>query len=165
MNNLILIFSMWFWKCESALTKLKQSIYTLVYFPVAIQRNTWINTEYLWVFPWMVKGNQEVKTRLTSVKISGGYSEKDHLFSSRTQQLSFSALIILGGRPPGNVSRCRSLKNHPWTSSRVISLTKGQKLRAKLSCILAFCALCVVFIRFLKENCRACRQFSSSWEI
>ena len=33
----------------------------------------------------MAKGKQEVKTRLTSVKISGGNSEKDHLFSYRTQ--------------------------------------------------------------------------------
>ena len=37
-------------------------------------------------------------------------AKRIHLFPYRTQKLSFLALMILGGRPPGKVGRCRFSK-------------------------------------------------------
>ena len=37
-------------------------------------------------------------------------AKRIHLFPYRTQKLSSSALMILGGRPPGKAGRCRFLK-------------------------------------------------------
>ena len=39
--------------------------------------------------------------------ITGGDREKVHLFSSRTQKLSFSSSKILGWRRPGKIEHCR----------------------------------------------------------
>lgn len=46
-------------------------------------------------------------------------AERIHLFPSRTQQLSSLAPMILGGKLPGKVGRCRfekkdDFKNHPF---------------------------------------------------
>ena len=51
---------------------------------------------------------KKIKTE-ESVKISGGNGERDHLYPYRTQKLSLSALMVLGWRRPGRVSRRRNL--------------------------------------------------------
>ena len=44
-------------------------------------------------------------------------AKRIHLFPYRTQKLSSLALMILGGRPPGKVGRCRFYKNQLRTIS------------------------------------------------
>ena len=39
-------------------------------------------------------------------------AKRIHLFPYRTQKLSSSALMILGGRPPGKAGRCRLFWSH-----------------------------------------------------
>ena len=39
-------------------------------------------------------------------------ARRSHLFPYRTQQLSFFALTILGGRLPGNLSHCRNFPSY-----------------------------------------------------
>ena len=57
-----------------------------------------------------------------------------HLFPYRTQKLSSIASMVLGGRPPGRVERCRIYFNIPrelsWQSMRL--LTAGSSVRAGL---------------------------------
>ena len=55
-----------------------------------------------------------VKQRSDFRRHSVAIARRSHLFPSRTQKLSFLAPKILGGRPPGNIGRCRN-NTYPLT--------------------------------------------------
>ena len=55
-----------------------------------------------------------VKQRSDFRRNSVAIARRSHLFPSRTQKLSFLAPKILGGRPPGNIGRCRN-NTYPLT--------------------------------------------------
>ena len=56
-------------------------------------------------------------------------AERNHLFPSRTQQLSSHASKVLGWKRPGRIDCCRFRKN-PFTPTR-----KGVFCRLKLGCV------------------------------
>ena len=55
--------------------------------------------------------NSVFRDLFTKYTISGDNREKVHLFSSRTQKLSFSSPTILGWRRPGKIGHCQKTKN------------------------------------------------------
>lgn len=61
-------------------------------------------------------------------------AERIHLFPSRTQQLSSLAPMILGGKLPGKVGRCRfekkdDFRNHPFLLFAKGAAEYGSKAR------------------------------------
>jgi hypothetical protein len=70
-----------------------------------------------------VPGEQVRWARQSNTSFSVTMARGNHLFPSRTQQLSLSASMVLVGRPAGRVERCRELifkttheqiNNHGW---------------------------------------------------
>ena len=65
-------------------------------------------------------------TGAVSTRFGGEIARGKHLFPFRTEPLSLSAPMVLGGQPPGRVGRRRSFrKSRPWGRLFFCPLTAG----------------------------------------
>src|SRR5829696_8721584 len=54
-----------------------------------------------------------------------------HLFPFRTEQLSPSAPMVLGGQPPGRVGRCRFLLGPPFGAALFLAYRRWSRILVK----------------------------------